>query len=270
MHYGLDVPTTGEFADPRVLARLALDAEAAGWDGFFVWDVLDGVDPWLALTAIALATERIKIGFMVLPLGRHQPYLVAKRLAELDQLSGGRVVCTVGLGFREADFVQTGFASQARVRAELLDEALAIVDGLWGEERFAFAGQHHRLEDAALAIRPLQQPRIPLWVAGGWPHRRPFARAARWDGACFMSVNATTREWLSLDEFRAGVAFLRSQRASSAPFDIIASGDTSGPRDEAIAKVAAFAAEGATWWVEEGLGWTHGEFRDHLRQGPPR
>jgi alkanesulfonate monooxygenase SsuD/methylene tetrahydromethanopterin reductase-like flavin-dependent oxidoreductase (luciferase family) len=269
MRYGLDVPTTGEYADPRVLARLAADAERAGWHGFFVWDVLDGVDPWLALAAIALATRQITIGFMVLPLARHQPYLAAKRLAELDHLSGGRVICTVGLGFREADFVQTGVAPEPRVRAELLDEGLAIVDGLWREERFSFAGRHYRFEDASLAARPVQQPRIPLWVAGGWPYRAPFARAARWDGACFMSVNPKTREWLNLDEFRAGVAYLRTQRASGEPFNIIASGDTSGPRDEAVARVAAFGAAGATWWVEEGLGWTLDEFRDHVLQGPP-
>src|SRR3712207_2370095 len=103
MRFGLDVPTTGEYADARVLAGLAADAEASGWDGFFVWDVMGVgeaptpvVDPWIALTAIALQTSRIRLGLMVIPLARHRPWLVARRLANLDQLSGGRMICTVG------------------------------------------------------------------------------------------------------------------------------------------------------------------------------
>lgn len=95
MKFGLDVPTTDVYADVRALAVLAAEAEAAGWDGFFVWDVPSGIDPWLALTAIALQTAHIKIGLLALPLARHRPWLVAKRLADLDQLSGGRIICTV-------------------------------------------------------------------------------------------------------------------------------------------------------------------------------
>jgi len=89
MQFGLDVPTTGDYASLRVLAQLAATAEAVGWDGFFIWDVLDGVDPWIALTAIALHTQRMRIGLMVLPLARHQPWLIAKRLADLDHLRAG-------------------------------------------------------------------------------------------------------------------------------------------------------------------------------------
>lgn len=270
MHFGLDVPTTEEYAHPLVLARLAADAEVSGWDGFFVWDVLTGIDPWVALTAIALHTSRLRIGLMVLPLARHQPWLVAKRLADLDQLSGGRVVCTVGLGFRDEDFSAVGANPDPRVRAAQLDEGLTILDRLWAETAVSYAGRHYSLTNVSITPRPVQSPRIPLWVAGGWPRRSPFRRAAQWDGVCFMSVNAVTRTWLSIEEFQAGVAYVHQHRAIQSPLEIIMSGDTSGEHDEAIAKVRAYADAGATWWVEEGLGWSLDEFREHIKRGPPR
>ncbi|HWQ15288.1 MAG TPA: LLM class flavin-dependent oxidoreductase [Roseiflexaceae bacterium] len=270
MLFGLDVPTTGEYADPRALARLAAAAEASGWDGFFVWDVLDGADPWIALTAIALHTERMRIGTMVLALARHQPWLVAKRFAELDHLSGGRVVCAVGLGYRDEDFSAFGAEPDRRLRADRLDEGLMLLDRLWTETDVSHRGRHYTLEGVTVTPRPLQSPRIPLWIAGGWPRRPPFRRAAKWDGVCFMAINAETREWLSVEEFQAGVAYVRQHRAAQGPFDIIASGETSGDREAAIAKVQAFGSAGATWWVEEGLGWSLDEFREHIRRGPPR
>ena len=269
MQFGLDVPTTADYADPRLLAQLAVDAEAAGWHGFFIWDVLDGVDPWIALTAIALATTRIRIGTMVLPLARHQPWLVAKRLAELDHLSGGRVVCTVGLGDRAEVFSQVGANPDPRVRAAQLDEGLAVLQQVWTTADASYHGQHYRLDRATITPRPLQTPHLPVWVAGGWPRRAPFRRAARWDGISFKSINADSRAWLSIAEFEAGVAYVRQQRSIRSPFDVVMSGDTSGARDTARAKVQAFSRAGATWWVEEGFGWTYADFRDHIRLGPP-
>src|SRR5690242_14606030 len=128
MKFGLDVPTTGAYADARVQARLALEAEAAGWDGFFIWDTLLGseaiIDPWIALTAIALQTSHIKIGLLALPLPRHRPWLVAGQLANLDQLSAGRMICAVGLGYSESIFTSFGEEGSVQVRAKKLDEGL--------------------------------------------------------------------------------------------------------------------------------------------------
>lgn len=274
MHYGLDMPTTGEYADARVLAQLAAEAEAAGWDGFFIWDVMANsqpvIDPWIALTAIALATTRIRIGTMVLPLARHRPWLVAQRLANLDHLSGGRVVCTVGLGHRGEDFSAYGEESSPRVRAAKLDEGLAILAGLWANDTFSYTGQHYTLHDAAINPRPVQQPRIPIWVAGGWPHPAPFRRAATWDGASLKSVHAEERRWLTVEEFAECAAYLRSQRTQAGPFDMLMSGELPDDRAEAVDKMQALAAAGATWWVEEGLGWSLEEFRPRVAAGPPR
>lgn len=279
MKYGLDMPTTGEFADARALADLAAEAEAAGWDGFFVWDALLGggeqpqlvLDPWIALTAIALRTQRIRIGLTALPLARHRPWLAAQRLASLDQLSGGRMICAVGLGYSERDFVSFGEDFTPATRAEKLDEALAVMAGLWSGEPFSFAGSHYIVSDVTLLPRPVQTPRIPLWAAGGWPRRGPFRRAARWDGALVKSINADTRRWLSLDDFCACVAYLRERRGDlDGPFDIVASGETPDDPAEAREKMAALDATGATWWTEEGLGWSMDEMRQRIRNGPPR
>ena len=146
MKFGLDVPTTREYADVRILAELAAEAEAAGWDGFFVWDVIEGdgspaVDPWIALTAVALSTSRLRLGTMVTPLARHRPWLVARQLANLDHLSGGRIVCTAGLGYQPEEMTRFGEVGDAAVRAQQLDEALAVLNGLWTADSFSFAGR---------------------------------------------------------------------------------------------------------------------------------
>src|SRR6187200_2465640 len=102
MKYGMDVQTTGEWGDPQLLTELAVDAEQAGWDGFFVWDVLLSEDvipvaePWVTLAAIALATTRLQIGPMVTPLVRKQSWDVAKQATAIDRLSNGRL--TFGAG----------------------------------------------------------------------------------------------------------------------------------------------------------------------------
>jgi hypothetical protein len=273
MKFGLDVPTTGPYADARVLAQLAMEAEAAGWDGFFVWDVLPGnhpvTDPWIALTAIALQTSCIKIGLLVAPLARHRPYLVAQRLANLDQLSGGRVICTVGLGLSEEMFAAFGEERNPAVRAKQLDEGLAILTGLWTEDQFSFTGEHYRLHQVSLHPKPVQLPRIPLWVAGGWPHRAPFRRAAQWDGVSLKSIHVERKQWLTLDEFRTCLAYVQAHRSQSTSFEAVMSGETPLDRQKGIDIVTPFQEAGATWWVEEGLGWTLEEFRERIRHGPP-
>lgn len=274
MKFGLDVPTIGVYADVRTLATLAVEAEVAGWDGFFVWDVPSGIDPWLALTAIALHTTRIKIGLLALPLPRHRPWLVAKRLADLDQLSYGRVICTVGLGDQDAVFSAYGEESDPLVRTKKLDEGLAILNGLWTEDIFSFAGDYYQLHEVQLASRPLQKPRIPLWAVGGWPRRAPFRRAAQWDGICFKSIRHGTYERLTLDEFRAALAYVYRHRTQQTPFDVIMGGETPLDSQRGSDIVRPFQEAGATWWMEEAYTYLSDSdneaFRTRIRGGPPR
>jgi alkanesulfonate monooxygenase SsuD/methylene tetrahydromethanopterin reductase-like flavin-dependent oxidoreductase (luciferase family) len=277
MKFGLDVPTTGEYANPHTLAQLAIEAEEAGWDGFFLWDVLLGgsdmmanvLDPWIALTAVALNTTRIKIGTLATPLARERPWLAARRIANLDQASNGRMICVAGLGFREADFTAFGEEGDTKLRAQKLDEGLAVLSGLLTEERFSFAGEHYTVEEVTLRPQPAQSPRPPIWLAAGWPRKAPVRRAARWDGLCLKSYHQDRREPLTPSDVSEALAYVREQRSSDAPFDVAVSGESPADINAAREQVQPFAEAGATWWIEEGLGWTLDEFRARIQAGPP-
>src|SRR5512143_1911614 len=153
MKYALDCSTAGTYANPRLLADLASEAEAAGWDGFFLWDAvfarparLPMTDPWIALAAIAAQTEHIKIGAMVTPLARRRPWQVARETVSLDHLSKGRLIFAVGLGWRALDFEAFGEDANARTRADRLDEGLAIITSLWSGRQVTFHGKHYRAD----------------------------------------------------------------------------------------------------------------------------
>lgn len=288
MRYALDLPNMGPFADPQLLVDLAREAEQAGWDGFFLWDHLGGrepnlplVDPWIALAAVALGTERIRLGTMVTPLPRRRPWKLARETVSLDRLSGGRLILGVGAGSgRPTEWDSVGEETDIKRRGAMLDEGLTVLAGLWSAEPFAFHGAHYTVEHAQFLPGPVQQPRIPVWVAGYWPNKAPFRRGARWDGMFPLFPEADDAALLPL--FREAVAFLRAQRGdSAAPFDILHRGITPGDdRDRAAEQVAAFAAAGATWWAEAihpqrfgvdwGGAWPVAALRERIRQGPPR
>jgi alkanesulfonate monooxygenase SsuD/methylene tetrahydromethanopterin reductase-like flavin-dependent oxidoreductase (luciferase family) len=171
----IDVAPFGELADPRVLAGLAAAAEERGWDGFFVWDhivyrepVRAVADPWVALAAVACATSCLRIGPMITPLSRRRVHKLARETVTLDLLSAGRLTLGVGLGSaRNGEFGPFGEIADPRERARLLDQGLDDLSRYW-------AGEFEPV--------PVQRPRIPVWVAAEWPHRRPVRRAERWDG----------------------------------------------------------------------------------------
>lgn len=278
IHYGLDVATTGEWADPNVLVELAVAAEAAGWDGFFVWDILlpagdettPVADPWIALAAIAARTERIRIGALVTPLPRRQPWIVAKQVASLDVLSGGRVIFGAGIGWKAEEFTQFGRNADPALRAEQLEEALAILDAAWRGERLDFQGRHYTVRDVALHPVPVQRPGPPVWLAAGWPHRRPLQRAARGDGVYLMTDNQATRERLTPADVREAVAALQALRPDLSAFDVAANTDTAAvPEADAAASVQALAEAGATWLVELTPD-TLDEHRALIARGPVR
>jgi alkanesulfonate monooxygenase SsuD/methylene tetrahydromethanopterin reductase-like flavin-dependent oxidoreductase (luciferase family) len=275
MRYALDVSTTGSYADPGTLAELAADAERAGWDGFFVWDAVFGpaptdpvVDPWIALAAVAMATRRIHVGTMVTPLARYHPWRVARETASLDRLSAGRLIVGAGLGFQARDFTAFGLDADPVLRAALLDEGLAIVAGLWSGEPFTFAGQHFRVDDVTFRPTPLQTPRIPVWIAAYWPHRRPLRRAARWDGLVPGKVDDAN---LTPDELRQMVAYVQAHRDRPGPFDVAICGRSPADPRQAAEVVQPWAAAGATWWrenIEDARG-PLAAMRERIRRGPP-
>jgi len=172
---GIFVAPFDDLADARLVAELAARAEAAGWDGFFLWDHVDYrepvnalADPWVCMAAVACATERVRIGPLVTPPARRRIHKLARETVTLDRLSGGRLIFGAGLGSdNSGEFSKFGEQADAKERAKLLDDGL---------------GQLVRYWDGEFQPRPLQKPRIPIWLAARWPNRRPVRRALAWDG----------------------------------------------------------------------------------------
>ncbi|GHO83134.1 LLM class flavin-dependent oxidoreductase [Dictyobacter formicarum] len=282
MKYGLDIPTAGAFADPRKLADLAAEAEEAGWHGFFLWDTifmpghpeLPVVDPWIALATIAMRTQRVKLGAFLTPLPRRRPWQVARESVGLDYLSNGRLIFGAALGYHDLDFIPFGETFDPRIRAEKLDEGLTVLNGLWGGEVFSFQGKHYQIHDVSLLPKPLQSPRIPIWLAGGWPRRKPLQRAASWDGIYLMTTNQVTGQMLTPTEVRDAVAYINTYRTGPEPFDVALNVTPSTDRHQSIELVQQYREAGATWWIElETTGQVTEQsfeaYRERIRRGPP-
>lgn len=280
MRFGLSIPNFGDHADVRAVAELAREAEAAGWDGVFVWDHLlawNGnvvADPWTILTAIALATERVRIGPMITPLARRRPWIVARQVVTLDRLSNGRMTLGVGLGnpARE-EFEVFGEPGDARVRGEILDEALVVLTGLLTGEPFSHHGQRFHVEDVTFLPTCLQSPRVPIWVGGSWPNRVPFRRAARFEGVVPISVPDEQGDvLLSIEQMREVVEFVREERrGAESAFDPVFTGMMPEDRREAAEMASELVSFGVTWWlVSPGYGEDLQAVTGWVRDGPPR
>jgi alkanesulfonate monooxygenase SsuD/methylene tetrahydromethanopterin reductase-like flavin-dependent oxidoreductase (luciferase family) len=281
MRYAVNVPNFEDYGDVRTVAALAADAEAAGWDGFFVWDHLAFVkawklriaDPWLLLVGVALATERLRLGPMVTPLARRRPWKVARETVTLDRLSGGRLVLGVGLGEPpEDEYGSFGEPTDPKVRAAMLDEGLEVLTRLWSGDTVSFSGRHYRVDEVAFQPTPVQQPRIPIWVAGAWPRRGPLRRAARFDGSAPLKVDDQGELVpLDADDVRGLLAVVGELRQDDGPFDLAVGGTS--PEDPAAARdqLAELAEAGVTWWQEtvDPRQTDLDAFRRRVRQGPP-
>ncbi len=265
MRFAVDVPNFGDFADPRVVAGLARRAEDAGWDGLFVWDHITHrkalrrtiADPWVLLTAAALATERIRLGTMITPVARRRVSKLAREVTTLDRLTGGRMILGVGLGAPIPDeFGSFGETTDPKELAARLDEGLTALSLLWSGEPVTFRGEHVVVEDVTFLPTPVQRPGVPVWVGGEWPARPPMRRAARWDGAMPILLPGDGGKPLPPDAatVREIHGFLTGERArigrDGEPFDLVMSGPSPAAAAAATDLVGPLAEAGATWWAE--------------------
>jgi alkanesulfonate monooxygenase SsuD/methylene tetrahydromethanopterin reductase-like flavin-dependent oxidoreductase (luciferase family) len=274
MQFGVTLP---DYVGPRLLAEIAHEAEESGWDGIFVWDTIFGNDPWVMLAAVAMRTERIRMGTMLTPLSRRRPWKLAGEAVALDHLSNGRVILPVGLGAPETGFHKVGEELDRKVRAKMMDESLDILDGLWSGQPFSYRGEHFHVEDVTFDVTPLQHPRIPIWVVGAWPRIKSMRRALRCDGILPVTMNEKGAFGeVTPDTIRAVKAYIDEQRAMATPFDIVMEGETPGDdAEKATSIVQPLADAGMTWWLEAvwGTPETNGGvdgMRTRIKQGPPR
>ncbi len=222
MRHALYLPPFGELADPRVVVDLAVAAEEAGWDGIFLWDHMwrpahDGIDiadTWVTLSAIATATQRLRLGPTVTPLSRRRPQKVAREAVTLDRLSDGRLTLGVGLGVDTGgELERFGECAVEAVQAERLDEALELLVALWSGAEVNHRGRHFTADGVRFLPRPVQRPRIPIWGAARGPgNSKPLRRAAKLDG--LFPVNTASDQLVEMLEV------VIEERGSLSGFDV--------------------------------------------------
>jgi alkanesulfonate monooxygenase SsuD/methylene tetrahydromethanopterin reductase-like flavin-dependent oxidoreductase (luciferase family) len=233
---------------------LARAAEASGWDGLSIWDSFgvsmgtDAPDPFVALAAVAAATERIRLILSVIALPRRRPQLVAQSAGTLDRISGGRLILGVGAGGDPGDFEAFGEGASRAERVATMDADLAVLDPwLRGEPaRLAVPGA----QEVRVGPRPVQTPRPPIWLGGMRPGG--LRRAARWDGWIAIAVSDDGSSMvLTPEAFAAMVDTVRAERTAIGLADVAFDVAVFGFRDTTdVELVQAYADAGATWWLE--------------------
>lgn len=265
---GLWLPLFDQLADPALVAQLAADAEAAGWDGVFVWDQLRWTapvrhvaDPWISLSAIAVATESILFGPMVTPLARRRPVKVARETVTLDRLGEGRLVLGVGLGDDHfgRELSSTGEELDDRRRSRMLDESLAILSAAWSGTPVHHAGEYYTVDDFEFQPPPYRGVAIPVWVGGHAGRIKPLRRAARHDG--YVPINLAHPDQLA--EAVVAIQSLREDDADDAYDIVVGLPPATDPHP--------FARAGATWWLTEfdPESLTLDQVRGVIHDGPP-
>jgi Luciferase-like monooxygenase len=259
--------------------ELAELADRHGWDGVFVWEAAYGIDAWSLLAAMAARTERVKLGTMLTPLPWRRPWKVASQVVTLDQLSNGRAVLAVGLGAIDNFLGNTGEELDRKTRAEMMDEGIDLIKGLWRGE-LTYVGKHYQMDlsgrtDIAETARPVQS-NIPLWVVGAWPSEKSMTRVVRCDGLLPNLVGGGPGTVIEPDAVRDMLGWLRERGGAGPGFDFIVEGETDPDNaEQAMEKIGPLKEAGATWWLEtrwgvfskpkEGME----HVRDRIAAGPP-
>jgi hypothetical protein len=274
MKYGFVLP----HSDARTTAELAFEAEQAGWDGFFVWEPVWGIDAWVSLTAAAMKTTRIRLGTLLSPISRMRPWKLASETATLDNLSGGRVILSVGLGAVDTGFEEFGEVTDRVERAELVDEALEVISGLWRGQPFNYDGKHYTIRETKFypPPPPIQKPRIPIWVVGAWPRMKSMRRVLKYDGILPTKMVGGKHVKVEPEDIRAIKSWIGENRSETTPFDIVVEGKTpGGDSDDWYDIVHPWLEAGATWWIEamwDTMDKKNGDelVAKRIRQGPPK
>jgi len=264
------------------IVRLASELEDAGWDGVFYYDDIytDGKTElsaaWPIMAAMAVTTKKVRIGSLLTAVGRRRPWELARESVTVDWLSKGRLVLPTGLGWAgDGAYTRAGIPAERRVRAEMLDEGLEMLDGLWSGRPFRYNGKYNQIRSMRFIPRPLQKPRIPIWVVGAWGRPKSMRRVLNYDGLIPVKKKPNgDHEEVTPADIREMRKFVSEKRVVKGnmrrDFDIVKDGTTSLDRTKARETVQPFADAGATWWMESMWGYQGLlEVRKRARAGPP-
>ncbi|MFX1277783.1 MAG: LLM class flavin-dependent oxidoreductase [Promethearchaeota archaeon] len=255
MKFAVYTPNFGNYNNPLYFAEMAKEAEKYGWDGFFLWDhmvFMEGLnvnvlDPWILLSAITMKTKKIKIGPLITPISRRRPWKLAREVVSLDQLSNGRLIFGVGLGAPDYDFVTFGEEFDNTLRAKKLDEGLDVLLGLLSGKDFSYEGDYYQIKNVKFIPTPVNN-KVPIWVAGMWPNKKPFLRASKFDGV--FPIHANWPQELTPAEVKQIINFINQNRMNSSQYDIIIAGNTPNNPSEAYNAIKPYKEVGVTWWCE--------------------
>ena len=270
--FGIYIANHGITSNPQDYIKLAKSGEECGWDGFFLWDHVflpwapdqDVLDPWIILSAIATQTNKITIGTTVTPLARRRPMIIAREAITLDRLSNGRFILGVGLGGTR-ELKALGEEEDPKIRGEMLDESLEILKGLSSGKPFIYDGKHFKIKE------PVQfQPagNIKIWVGGNWPNKKPFRRAAKYDGIFPLKVGSDPS--IYPQDYQEIRNYIAKYRKSMESFDLVKSIFTIGDKEH-DAYIHEFDDIGVNWLLE--AFWpgrcSLKEIQKRIKQGPP-
>lgn len=284
MKYGFVFPG----GDARTASEYARHAENAGWDGFFVWEAVWGEDAWVMLAACAMTTQKIRLGTLLTPPSRRRPWKLASETSSVDRLSNGRLILSVGLGavHPNSGWQEFGEVTDKKLRAERMDEALEILNGLWQGQPFAFEGKHFHVQAYQTGAfgpppppPPVQKPRIPIWVVGAVNREISLQRIVKYDGFLPTLVadqgNTSPEEGASFtpDQLRRAVDWILERRELETPLDVIVEHQTPGDDiDRAREILKPWQDAGATWHIEsmwDAMDDTNDQVLKRIKQGPP-
>jgi hypothetical protein len=153
-----------------------------------------------------------------------------------------------------------------------MDETLAILEASWTGQPFAHAGRHYTTDEMTFLPRPVQQPRIPIWVVGAWPREKSMQRVLRYDGILPNRLKPEGgQETLTTDDVRGIAEYVLERRGSLEGFEIVVEGRTPGSDPTAAAAIVRpWADAGATWWTEAEWRGSYADLRKRVEQGPPK
>jgi alkanesulfonate monooxygenase SsuD/methylene tetrahydromethanopterin reductase-like flavin-dependent oxidoreductase (luciferase family) len=279
MKFGLYLCNYGAYANPEYLKKISIAAEESNWDGIYLWDHINPskqgvnvIDPWIALAIVACNTSKIRLGTTVTPIPRRRPQKLARETVSIDHLSNGRLTLGVGIGSPpEDEFGYFGEPTNQKIRGEMLDEGLDILEGLWSGEPYKFKGEHYNISKPVRFLpNPIQQPRMPIWTAWFWNYTsyKAFRRAAKYDGC--IPIIQKMKDKSRIDVYRDIKNYIEKYRDISDPFDLVLL--LTYPNSKKLFQEILTEFDGtATWWLQSAYNWQAKSIEkilENIRRGP--